>query len=449
MLTFIQSGGRGTAGVALLMVITAITILAYILGDVTFETQLNKTKAYQIIDKEQARLNAESGLALAMVQLTIYQQARNLLSQNKEQLKNLVTEKDIEEMLLQPMMFPLEVDKKMNILQRQAVEEFTKTNLLPGGLFLEITPENGFLNPNALAVTIPITEDSTGNKVLDPGGPEDETSAPYLARQEFLEALNETLKRAQDNEQEEHPERWQNLDTEKLVQELTVYVSLMGRNDYVSRGINELAPLYKDGDAEFKNSKMFSLSEMYALAGWSEDLVNLMIDQLSAHNAKAINLNHITEKQLKWLVSDLTVGDDQIKEFFHYRDGDPSNPESDTHSFKGEDDLYTYFRTEWGMGETDIEKIREKMKKLGLNFTVASDVFKILAKGSSNDATYELEAFVTLPEQANSNTTAQTGQKVKTTKTGKKDQNGQTDPNQTTKSVKLLGPPRVVEISVW
>ncbi|MBP5296553.1 MAG: hypothetical protein J6Y94_04395, partial [Bacteriovoracaceae bacterium] len=152
---------------------------------------------------------------------------------------------------------------------------------------------------------------------------------------------------------------------------------------------------------------------------------------------------------LKWLVSDLTVGDDQIKEFFHYRDGDPSNPESDTHSFKGEDDLYTYFRTEWGMGETDIEKIREKMKKLGLNFTVASDVFKILAKGSSNDATYELEAFVTLPEQANSNTTAQTGQKVKTTKTGKKDQNGQTDPNQTTKSVKLLGPPRVVEISVW
>jgi len=388
------SSCSGPAGVALLMVITAITILAYILGDVTFETQLNKTRAYQIMDKAQAQLNAESGLALALVQLTIYQQARNLLLKNKDQVKNLISEKDIEAMLLQPMMFPLEADKRMNILQRQAVEEFSKTNLLPGGLFLEITPERGFLNPNALAVDLPLD----GDKRPDPGGPEDEESAPFLARQEFLAALNDSLKRAAENESEEDPGRWKNVDAERLILELTTYVSIMGRNDYVRRGVMELQNDYLNTNNALKFGLMASLSEMYALAGWSEEVVNLMIDQISVHNARAISINHITQNQLKFLLPDLN--DEQIKEFFLYRDGDPLKPEgenADPHPFKSEDDFYNYFRNEVGMDNSDIAKIKARIEKLGLNFTVASDVFKILAKGSSNDVTYELEAYVALP----------------------------------------------------
>jgi len=363
-------------------------------------------------------------------------------------VKGLISEKDLEGMLLQPLMFPLEVSKGMNVLQRQAVEEFAKNNLLPGGLFLEISPERGFLNPNALAVDLPL--DGNGNPA--PGGSESEDSPAVEARKEFQTALAESIKRAQDNENEENPERWQGLDPERLVQELTTYVSIMGRNDYVTRGATDFESVYFDKDTAIKYGKMSSLSEMYALAGWSEDLINLMIDQISVHNAKAVSINHITESQLKFLLPDLS--DEQVKEFFRHRDGDPGQSgedAADPHSFKSADEFLKYFKDEVGV---DTEEVKKRMDKLGLTFSVASDVFKVLAKGSSNDATYELEAYVRMPTlevtaaPTNQSRSAGNMMNEEGNEEGETNTPPQTAATATATAIPQLAVPRTVEIMV-
>ncbi|NJN34696.1 MAG: hypothetical protein HC817_11050, partial [Saprospiraceae bacterium] len=70
-------------GVAILMVLTAITILAAIMGDFTFETKINKLKSINIQDQAQAQLAAEAGLKLALVRLRLYKEAFNYLENNK------------------------------------------------------------------------------------------------------------------------------------------------------------------------------------------------------------------------------------------------------------------------------------------------------------------------------------------------------------------------------
>src|SRR5690606_40236154 len=62
-------------GMAILMVISTIAILTFLLADFTFETKLNKIKVYNFQDREQAKLNAEAGMALAMAKLRLYRQA--------------------------------------------------------------------------------------------------------------------------------------------------------------------------------------------------------------------------------------------------------------------------------------------------------------------------------------------------------------------------------------
>ena len=53
-------------GIALMMVITAIVLLTTIMITFSFDSNVNKLKAYNIEDKGQAKLTAESGLQMAI-----------------------------------------------------------------------------------------------------------------------------------------------------------------------------------------------------------------------------------------------------------------------------------------------------------------------------------------------------------------------------------------------
>ena len=75
------------SGVAILMVMTSITILTFLLADFTFETKINKLRVYNQQDMTQARLNAEAGLTFALAKLRLYQEGFNLLEKN-ESAKN-------------------------------------------------------------------------------------------------------------------------------------------------------------------------------------------------------------------------------------------------------------------------------------------------------------------------------------------------------------------------
>ena len=66
-------------GIAIGMVLTSIVILTTIIANFSFESNINKIKAYNIEDRGKAKLTAESGLQFAMARLRLYKEAYNFL----------------------------------------------------------------------------------------------------------------------------------------------------------------------------------------------------------------------------------------------------------------------------------------------------------------------------------------------------------------------------------
>ena len=66
---------QNDSGVAIIMVLSAIVLLTTIMMNFSFESNINRIKAYNIENKGQAKLTAESGLQFAMVRLRLYQEA--------------------------------------------------------------------------------------------------------------------------------------------------------------------------------------------------------------------------------------------------------------------------------------------------------------------------------------------------------------------------------------
>ena len=93
---------KNEKGVAILLVLTSITILTYVLVDFTFGTKINKIRIQNSEDKAQARFNAQAGLIFAMSRLKIYKEAFNLLEKNKG-LKERVGDTNLEKIVTLPL----------------------------------------------------------------------------------------------------------------------------------------------------------------------------------------------------------------------------------------------------------------------------------------------------------------------------------------------------------
>ena len=155
---FIKHISSSQAGIAIVMVVTTIALLTFVLVQLVFETKLNKIKVYNYQDKAQARLNAEAGIRFALAKLRLYMVGRNLLETNNN-IKSTIKPSSLEQAVTTPFMYPIPLMKSANIIQRTAIEEFSKNTLLVGKLSVEMRAVSGFLNPNNLRIAPKKEED--------------------------------------------------------------------------------------------------------------------------------------------------------------------------------------------------------------------------------------------------------------------------------------------------
>lgn len=433
-------------GVAILMVMTTIAILAFILAEFTFDTKINKLKVYNIQDREQARLNAEAGLKFALAKLTIYKEGFNLLQKN-ESAKTVFPPGKLESIITQPFMFPIPLAKGANIIQKNAVDEFTKNSLIRGSMIVEISQVSGFLNPNGLR--IPKGKAGTEEKKDD----EDKSSLPHvIIEKQFTDALTTTWQQKKDSD-EEFAALYGNLSIPNLVRELKYYVNSPG--SVTDDDISETEGLYTSKSITPKNAPMSSLSELYLLQGWDEAIVDLIKDRLSVHEVSIIPLNQITKEQLRLLFPSIT--DEQIVEFFKYRDGSAgkgNEDQSDPHPFNSEDDFKNLIVGQLNVvAEAQYTERMKELEKAGYHLGVAGKLFKVTVKGEYGRSQYTIVAFVDLPLKPAAPATKSKPQATAPTDEG--DENKTTDESKTTtqtgqgdktkKALELLAP-RIVEI---
>ena len=378
-------------GVGIILVMSAITILTLLIASFSYVVSVNKIRIFNNQDSQQARLNAEAGINMALAQLEIYQQAFNLYQKN-ETVKKSVSFVQVEKILTQPFSFPIPLDKeKMNLVQKTALEDFEKSVVLKGGFTLTIQPVTGFLNPNLLA--IPVEKESTdefrGFEEVDNDQPNSNRPLHLQFEDEFNKMLEEVFTRKIE-ESDDFADKYSNLKLSLLTKDIKYFTSTIGQFNGPEQADLELG--YEDSSPKF--APLASIEEMYSLGNWPSEIVELVKDRFSVYVTKFIPMNKITPNQLKVLFPQMTK--EQIQEFFLNRDGNPAENIPPT-PLKSEGDFKRLLTSTIGVPSDEVNSRLEELKKLGLSLGVTGKVFKVISQGVYQNATVTLTAFVDMP----------------------------------------------------
>lgn len=406
---FFEKTFKDERGIALLMVLGVVTILTFLLADFTFEVKLNKIKIYNQQDKIQARLNAEAGLNFAIAKLRLYQEGRNKIEKD-ENLKSAFPSSQLEAIIIQPFMLPLPSPRKANIIQRTALEEFTKNTLIKGELAVTFTKISGFLNPNAMRIK---PKQDTGNpggepdpdlaagepaEPADPENPDDEKgaksneAADIIIEKKLTETLSRMIKDKSDVDEDFHG-KYVNLDAAMLVKELKFYVN--DANKFQDSARPEIEAKFSQKNVTAKHAPLASIDEIYLLPSWDDAIVELIKDRLSVHEVSVISVNELTIEDLKILFP--AINAIQIEDFFKYRDGD-EDKKIPGKKFKNAEDFKNVIVGQLNVAnDTDYQERINQLKNAGLTIDTSGKLYKVNARGSYNNAVYNIVAFIDLP----------------------------------------------------
>jgi hypothetical protein len=384
-----KSNWKNEKGVAILMVLTSITILTYVLADFTFGTKINKIRIQNSEDKSQARYNAQAGLLFAMSRLKIYKEAFNLLEKNKG-LKERVGDANLEKIVTLPFYFPLPNIPDANLIQKGTIKEFKEKIILRGSLTVNITPVSGFLNVNNLKIIKKRTNGET-----DTPSEEDKPSTEPI-HEATEKKLVEILKEAIDEKREKDEDfdlTYGGLDPEVLIGELKYYIN--NPTDYDESDKAQVDSNFLEANLIPKHAPLSSLEELYLLPSWNDEIVDLIKDRLTVHETAIIPLNKINADQLKVIFPSFTK--DQIIEFFRYRDGVPAENLL-PHPFKSDKDFKEYIVNELeAVDDTTYQAKVKELENAGLSLGIVGKLFKVSSTGQFGRATFKITAFVDLP----------------------------------------------------
>ena len=230
--------GNDEKGVAIIFVMTAITLLTIILADFSFESYINKLRSDNSQDQFQARLNAEAGLKFALLRLEIYQKARSLMEKNKN-FKKSISVKDLNQIWSIPFVYPLPISEDVKLEMKSSIEKFMKDSLLVGEIMTEIQNSSHLININLLRMSKPkakFTRKKDSDSRQDSYQEEDYDDRENDSSKIILnleKRLLELFRQKFDRRLEEDDEffrKYSDVDPEMLIKEIKFYISDVNKN---------------------------------------------------------------------------------------------------------------------------------------------------------------------------------------------------------------------------
>ncbi|MBT3983342.1 MAG: hypothetical protein HOE90_18455 [Bacteriovoracaceae bacterium] len=388
---------KSDSGVALMMVLSAIAILTVVLATFTFDTKVNRLKIYNQQDRSQAKLNAEAGISLAMARLRLYKEGRNLLEKNKD-AKKVVKHEVLNFIWDQPFKYPIDLGEGANLIQKSALEEFEKETLVNGEMQVVITNESQKINLNLLRVKSAVSQNDpngtdNSNTTDSSSNSSDGSTDVVNIDNELVKMLKQAMEEKKEDEKDgdRFSELFGHLDPEELIATIKYYVS--DKESYDDHFVSAMPDKFDRISLQPKHGPMTSLSELYLLPDWADEIVELIKNSVTVHGAVTIDINKITDKTLKLLFPEM--GEEQVEDFFKYRDGDEDGL---THYFETLDDFKTYITSTANvMTKAEFEKREKEFEKAGLKFGAKSSLFQIFSTGKYGRAEYTISSFVALP----------------------------------------------------
>jgi hypothetical protein len=379
-------------GVALMMIMTAIIILMAVYGEFTFDSKVARLKATNILDKSQSKLLAESGLQMAVTRLKLYKEAYNAV-QNNPSIKSMVKDQLLNQLWEIPFIYPFPVGSDANSGLKDSVDKFSKESLLDGEMKVTIQNISNRMNLNMLRVDL--------TKISAEGNDQREYSSALNVSDNAImtdvsvdQSLFYLLKRLVDEKKEKDEsfnDKYASISYQEMITALKFFVSDVGsmtqdpQADFVESMFQRIPMTPKYGP-------LSSSSELFAIPGWNDELIELIQNEFSVYPTAQIDFNKLTSNMLRILIP--TIGEEEIKEFFIWRD-DPNDPKY----INNESDFKRYIvDQERLMSETDFDDRIKLFKDSGVTFGSNPSLFKVISEGKYNRSIYTLVAYVVLPK---------------------------------------------------
>jgi type II secretory pathway component PulK len=440
---------KNQRGVALMLIITAMVFLMAIYGEFTFESKISRIKATNVMDRSQAKLLAESGLQLAMARLKLYKEAFNKLESNAA-AKQQVPAQLLNQLWELPFIFPIPVGKDANIAFKDTVNKFQEETLLDGSMRVTVSNVSNRMNLNLLRFdtakkvaqnpnTNNENNENNNNNEEDPNdGIIDMNPTAINDNVSIDQSLYFLLKRLVDEKKEKDPgfeDRFADINYQELVTNLKYFMSDFGSlmTDPLA---GEAESTFQKVPLDPKFGPLSSASELYAIPGWNDELIELIQGEFSVYPSAQIDLNKLTSNMLRILVP--TIDEEQIRSFFEYRD----NPEQPRFFNTIGDFQKWVVDVERIVSEAQFKERIEKFTKAGITFGSNPNLFKVISEGIYNRSTYTLVAYVYMPklESSNTNNTANNNN------TNNNNTNNTT--NNTADQPAQLLEPRIIELQI-
>jgi len=415
---------KDESGIALFMVVAAMTVLSVLVTEFTYVAQVNQRIAYDGLDQVKALYLAKSAFKLSLLRLKAYKQIKDLFGGSPKKdgkssgLNLLVPRSVLDKIWNFPFIYPIPGIMVTDPGQKEQINAFQTASGLDGNFSSVIQSESNKYNLNMiLAPFAPKLEpeseegedkeDDKNDEIVvedetpktSPSPSPSPTFSVEAARKSLQDYLNQILENKFQND-EDFAEEYRDLRLDELVDNIIAWAD----RSYEPRSpINEeLIPL--------KRAPFYSLSELRMIDKLDDNLFNLFAPSLTVSATPGINVNTIETTVLGALVPG--INKEESDEFFKHRDS-----EIEDNSFKKPEDFFNYLRDNiaiFNRDDKEIGRYKDDLRKKNIRIITDESNFRIIVEARVNQAVKRIEAAVTLlgdeekPEKNGSKTSAPT-----------------------------------------
>lgn len=373
------------SGIALFMVIAAMTILSVVVTEFTYVAQVNTRATVDSSDQLKAHYLAKSGLKLSLLRLRAFKELK-AFGKEGSALPS-IPKNMLDQIWSFPFFYPIPGDiPGLSVVMKDEIQKFQAESTLAGKFTAIIESESDKVGINsilpALAPPVPVPSPSG---VAPAGGNPGSAAAKTIkfdveeARKGIKDLLfrlvEEKFKKDQDFAAE-----YRDVDVEEI------YDNIVGWVDFAYQPKNA-----SGNQPYYKKAPFYSMSELRMIQPIDDGLYDLLASNFTTFITPGLNANKIREPMLRALLAGIT--DEEVTQFFKDRD----STETDG-TFKAPDDFYKYIETNVGAykGSTSIDELKTKLTKQGIQILTDEEIFKITITAEVNKATRILEAWVML-----------------------------------------------------
>ncbi len=374
---------RDSSGIALFMVIAAVSVLTILVTEFSYIAQINQRMAYDSLDQVKAHYLAKSGFKLSLLRLKAYAQIKAATggSSSSNPLAGAIPKGVLEKIWNFPFIYPVPALPGMSIAQKDQLDEFQKSTDLDGHFTALIESESTKYNINSvLKAFAPNPNPSASPGISNSPNPTGsfDASAARQSLQDYLPQLI-TNKSVDDDD---FAREYRDFKLDDLIAQMAAWADRTYTPTVTLP--NEAIPP--------KQAPYYSLTELHMVYGMDDKLYKLFEPALTAANISGININSMQSTTLKALLPQMTV--DEVTDFFKFRDDDTTD-----NLFKKVDDFYDYLQKNVAFfrnDKTQVQNWQQALAKRGINLLTEESGFKITVQAQVNQAVRTIEAWVTL-----------------------------------------------------